>query len=174
MPGEGPLTEEEKETVRIFEWADRYLPRPDQANLIKNRLLNDETVKVLTSVWIEVVFTRKRAERVAILSLLQIPEAHITDDLVERYPDLLNRSMGGVVELICVPGADVPIALVSFKPMQATVNICLFKQVVANSRCTNGRRYCYAQWATTRKSFRKMNGCCSCAACCPSSRRART
>lgn len=126
VPGEGPLTEEE--TARIFEWADRYLPRPDQANAIRNRLYEGETVKVLTSVRVEVVLTRKRAERVAILSLLQIPEAHITGELVEKYPGLLNQGLWGVVDLVHIPGADPPIALVSFKPMQATVNIRLFKE----------------------------------------------
>ncbi len=121
-PGEGPLSQQD--ASRVLEWADRYLPRPEDANTIKNRLLNGETVKALTSVQVEVVLNRRRQERVAKMSLLQIFDAHISDGLVDRYSDLLNQGMWGVVEIINTP--DGP-AVANFKPMQAVVNLELFK-----------------------------------------------
>src|SRR5690606_28375587 len=48
VPGEGPLSE--TEAARVQAWANKYIPAPDQANIIKNRLMNGEIVKVLTPV----------------------------------------------------------------------------------------------------------------------------
>jgi ATP-dependent Lon protease len=128
VPGMGNLTTED--TAKVLQWADRYLPRPEDANAIKHRLLNGDTVKVLTSVQVDVVLNRNRRERVAKMSLLQIPDAQIADKLVENYPDLLNQGLWGVVELISAPETDdgPPIVVVNFKPMQATVNLDLFKE----------------------------------------------
>lgn len=123
VPGTGELTSED--TTRLFHWADRYLPRPEDSNAIKNRLLNGETVKVLTPVQVDVVLNRSRQERVAKLSLLQIADAQIADGLVENYPDLLNHGLWGVVELINTPAGP---AVVGFKPMQATVGLNMFKE----------------------------------------------
>lgn len=127
-PGTGELSPED--ASRVFRWVERYLPRPEDTAAIKNRLYNDEVVKVLTSVQVDVVLTRSRQERVARLSLLQIPEAQIADGLVEKYPDLLNQGLWGVVELIRSPEMieGPPIVIVNFKPMQATVNLDLYKE----------------------------------------------
>lgn len=132
-PGIGELTEED--ASKIHKWADRYLPRPEDANIVKHRLLNNEIVKVLTSVQVEIVLNRRRQERVAKLSLLQIADAHISDGLVDSYPDLLNQGMWGVVELINTPEGP---AVAGFKPMQATVNLDLFKEV--------RREFSLSQW----------------------------
>ncbi len=128
VPGTGELTAED--TAKVLQWADRYLPRPEDTIAIKNRLLNGEAVKVLTSVQVDVVLNRNRRERVAKMSLLQIPDAQIADGLVEKYPDLLNQGLWGVVELISTPEASdgPPVAVVNFRPMQATVNLELFKE----------------------------------------------
>jgi len=123
VPGTGELSAEE--AAKVFQWADRFLPRPEDANIIKNRLLNGETVRVLTPVQVDVVLNRSRQERIAKLSLLQIPDAQIADGLVEKYPDLLNHGLWGVVELINTPTGP---AVVNFKPMQATVGLNLFKE----------------------------------------------
>jgi len=127
VPGTGELTAED--TAKVLRWADRYLPRPEDATAIKNRLLNGEVVKVLTSVQVDVVLNRTRRERVAKMSLLQLPDAQIADWLVEKYPDLLNQGLWGVTELTNAPdtGDGPPVAVVNFKPMQATVNLELFK-----------------------------------------------
>lgn len=54
VPGDGPVTSTELE--KIQNWADRFLPLPDESKVIKNRLLNGEVVKVLTPVEVEIVF----------------------------------------------------------------------------------------------------------------------
>lgn len=123
-PVTGDNTEKDA-SEKIHKWADKYLPRPEDANIIRNRLLNGETVKVLTSVQVEIVLNRRRQERVAKLSLLQISDAYISDDLVERYPALLNQGMWGVVTLMSTSNGP---AVADFKPMQATVNLELFKE----------------------------------------------
>ncbi len=122
-PGIGPLSQDDASSV--LRWADRFLPRPEDANLIKNRLLNGETVRVLTSVQVNVVLNRQRQERLAALSLLQISDAQISDSLVNQYPDLLNQGLWGVVDLVNTSGGP---AVAGFKPMQAVVDLNLYKE----------------------------------------------
>ncbi|MDT8898277.1 BREX system Lon protease-like protein BrxL [Thermanaerothrix sp. 4228-RoL] len=122
-PGEGKVTQEELD--KIQSWADRYLPLPNEANVIKNRLLNGEVIKILTPVEVEVVLTKQRKERVAQLKLLGLHEVYINDGIVEEFPDLLKQGMWGVTELIATKEG---VAIVSFKPMQAILNLELFKQ----------------------------------------------
>ncbi|GAP08700.1 predicted ATP-dependent Lon-type protease [Anaerolinea thermolimosa] len=122
-PGEGKVTQEELD--KIQSWADRYLPLPGESNIIKNRLLNGEVVKVLTPVEVEIVLTKRERERVAQLKLLGLHDVYISDGIVEEYPDLLKQGMWGVAELIATKEG---VAIVSFKPMQAVLNLELFKQ----------------------------------------------
>jgi ATP-dependent Lon protease len=123
VPGTGPLKPEE--AAKLQQWANRYIPGSGDANLIKNRLLNGEIVKVLTPVQVDVELTRRRRERVAKMSLLGISDAFISDGIVESYPDLLNQGMWGVVE---IANTKEGVALNSFRPMQATVNLELYKE----------------------------------------------
>jgi ATP-dependent Lon protease len=125
-PGDGELTEENASKVQ--QWANKFIPAPDDTNLIKNRLLDGEVVKVLTPVTVEVELTRRRQERVAKMSLLGIGDAFIADTMVQRYPDLLNQGMWGVVQLT---NTEEGVALDSFKPMQASVNLRLYKEARA-------------------------------------------
>jgi len=127
VPGEGTVTAEEME--RVQQWADRFIPIPGEANLIKNRLINGEIVKVLTPVEVEVRLTRHVRERVAQLKLLGLQDVHIPEVLLEQYPDLLKQGMWGVVEVIATREN---VAITSFKPMQASVNLNLFKQARYN------------------------------------------
>jgi ATP-dependent Lon protease len=122
-PGKGLLTQDQVNKIR--DWANRYLPGPEEAKVIQNRLLNGETVKALTSVEVDIELTRTRQDRSAQLKLLQISDALIADGIVEKYPDLLKQGMWGVVELISTPDG---VSLASFRPMQATINLKLFKQ----------------------------------------------
>ncbi len=122
-PGEGPVSPDE--LAKIQAWADRFLPLPEEANIIRNRLYNGEIVKVLTPVEVEIILTRHRRERVAQLKLLGLSEVAIADGIVEQYPDLLKQGMWGVVELT---DTQEGIALTSFKPMQASVNLELYKE----------------------------------------------
>lgn len=122
-PGEGPVTRAELEKIQA--WADRFLPLPDESKIFKNRLLNGEVVKVLTPVEVEIILTKRAKERIAQLKLLGLHEVNINDGIVESHPDLLKQGMWGVVELT---DTEEGIALTSFKPMQASVNLELFKE----------------------------------------------
>ena len=121
-PGSGPLTREESE--KLQRWVDRFIPGPGDGNSIKNRLMAGEIVKVLTNVQVEIELSRKRQDRVAVTKLLGITDAYINDGLIEQYPDLLNQGMWGVVELVNTPDG---VVLDSFRPMQATVDLTLYK-----------------------------------------------
>lgn len=122
-PGTGPLTPEDADKVQ--EWASRAIPGPDDQNLIKAKLLRGETVKILNPVQVEVQLKRNRQEQLAKLSLLGIGDAYIGDEIVKRFPDLLKQGMWGIVELVNSPEG---VAIVSFHPMQASVNRELFKE----------------------------------------------
>jgi len=122
-PGDGELSPEEAR--RILEWANKYIPAPGESNVIKNRLLNGEVVKVLTPLNVEVVLTRKRQGRAAIMSLLGIGDAFIPDAIVESNKDLLNQGMWGIVVLV---NTEDGVVVENFKPMQATVNLDLYKE----------------------------------------------
>jgi len=122
-PGEGLISPEE--SIKIKAWADRFLPLPDEAKVIKNRLLNGEVVKVLTPVEVEITITRRVKERTAQLKLLGLSDVHIADGIVDDYPELLKQGMWGVVELV---DTQEGVALASFKPMQASVNLDIFKE----------------------------------------------
>lgn len=123
VPGQGLLSPEDASKIQL--WAQRFIPGPGDSNLVKNRLLDGEIVKVLTSVQVDVELTRRRQERVAKMSLLGISDAFIADSIVQTYPDLLNQGMWGVVE---ITNTDDGVSVSSFKPMQATVNLQLFKE----------------------------------------------
>ena len=123
VPGDGPLTSAEADRVQT--WADKYIPGPGDANQLKSRLIDGEILKILTVVQVDVVLTRKRQEKVAKMSLLGIGDAHIADSLVQQYPDLLNQGMWGVVELI---NTQEGVAINTFRPMQASVNLKLYKE----------------------------------------------
>jgi ATP-dependent Lon protease len=122
-PGEGSVTSDELNKIQA--WADRFLPLPDEAKVIRNRLLNGEVVKALTPVEVEIILTKRVKERVAELKLLGLPEVQINDGIVEAHRDLLKQGMWGVVELT---DTQEGIALISFKPMQASINLEIFKE----------------------------------------------
>jgi len=122
-PGNEELTKEK--INKIQEWTDRYLPGPEDANSIKNRLYNGETIKVLTSMQVEVELRRNKKDRVAKLTLLQIFDGLIGDGIVEKYQDLLSYGMWGVAELM---NTSAGVEVVSFKPMQAIFNLDLYKK----------------------------------------------
>lgn len=134
VPGNGPL--KPSEAAKVQQWASRFIPGPADTNLIKNRLLDGEIVKVLTPVQVEVELTRRRQERVAKMALLGISDAFINDAIVQQYPDLLNQGMWGVVE---IANTQEGVALNSFKPMQATVNLALYKEARGQFNLTEWR-----------------------------------
>jgi ATP-dependent Lon protease len=121
VPGRGELTEEEARKVR--EWAEKYVPGPNDQQIIKHRLLQGEVIKVLTPIQVEVSLAR--ATRSAKLRLLGIEDAAISDELPTRYPDLLRQGMWGVVELLSTGDG---VAIQSFRPMQASLDLGLYKE----------------------------------------------
>lgn len=124
VPGVGPLTPEEAH--RVQEWAKRVIPGPNEQNVIKHRIAQGETVRILTPVQAEVDLGRtKKAPYFARLALLGIDEAAIPNELLNQYPDLLRQGLWGVTEIGRL--SDGP-AILSFKPMQASVNLDLFKE----------------------------------------------
>ncbi len=126
VPGQGPITPED--VAKVQEWAGRNIPGADDQNVIKDRLLRGEVVKVLTPVQVEITLKRSKQERVAKLSLLGINDAFIPDEIVSSYPALLKEGMWGVTELM---NTDEGVSLARFKPMQAAVNLDLYKKARA-------------------------------------------
>lgn len=122
VPGVGPLTQEE--INKVTDWARRVLPGPGDQNIIKHRIAQGETVKVLTAVQAEIKLKANREPvRFVKMGLLGIDDASVTDALLNQYPDLLRQGMWGVAEVAQLTSGP---ALLSFRPMQATVNLKLF------------------------------------------------
>ncbi len=128
-PGTGELTKEEID--RIVTWADKFIPGPKESQAINNRLYNGETVKVLNPLEAEIILWKKHKGKViegkfGILKLLNMHIIFMDSNLVDLYPELLYEGMWGLVELGL--GGENDYYLKSFQPMQATVDIELFKQ----------------------------------------------
>jgi len=123
VPGTGPLTQDEASKVQA--WASRRIPNSGDQEVIKYRLVQGETVKVLTPVQAEVRLRRGSSETVAELRLLGLDEVLIGDDLLQEYPDLLKQGMWGVTEVVNTCSG---VAITTFHPMQAIVNLELYKQ----------------------------------------------
>lgn len=124
VPGQGELSQEE--ATKVLEWAARVIPGPSEQHIIKHKLAQGQAVKVLTPLQAEILLKKgKEPERLAQLSLLGISDAYISDALLEEHPDLLRQGMWGVVELGALKDG---VAVLSFKPMQATVNLPMFKE----------------------------------------------
>lgn len=122
VPGFGHITPEQQ--TKIAQWADRFLPRVSDQQIIKHRLLSGESIKVLTPIRVEVKLLKRGPVRLAQLPLLGIDDAQISTELLDAYPDLLRQGMWGVVELAHLSEG---VVVVSFSPMQSTVDIGLFK-----------------------------------------------
>lgn len=123
VPGDGPLTSAEAEKVNA--WAARAIPRPDDQSLIRDRLLSGDTVKVLTPLQVDVILSRNNQDRVGKLSLLGIMDALVPDELTKRFPELLRGGMWGITELV---NTENGVVIANFKPMQATVDLSVWKQ----------------------------------------------
>ena len=123
VPGVGALTHDEADKVQT--WATQRIPGSGEQEVIKYRLVQGETVKVLTPVQTEVRLRRGSSEIAAELSLLGLDDVLIGNDLLQAYPDLLKQGMWGVTELVNTSNG---VAITTFRPMQATVNLDLYKQ----------------------------------------------
>jgi ATP-dependent Lon protease len=122
VPGLGELRPDE--ASRVGEWAAKFIPAPNDQQVIKHRLINGETVKILTPVQVEIRLKGGQGQRVARMSLIGIEDAIIPDEFVTAFPDLLRQGMWGVVEISQLSDG---VTLVGFRPMQASVDLGLFK-----------------------------------------------
>ncbi|WP_192822481.1 BREX system Lon protease-like protein BrxL [Rufibacter sp. LB8] len=119
VPGHGELSSADANKVQ--EWASRVIPKADEGNAIRNRLLAGERVKILTRVQIDVTLGQTKAVRNARLALIGIFDGRIGEDIIKQNPQLLNHGMWGVVELVYLTGQGVVIT--NFRPMQADANL---------------------------------------------------
>jgi ATP-dependent Lon protease len=123
VPGVGGLSQAECDKVQ--KWAELKIPGPGDQQIVKYRLSLGDTVKVLTPVQVEVKLRKDVIEKFAKLTLLGLDDVYISDDIIEQYPDLLRQGIWGVAELVHTSSG---VIIQSFKPMQATFNLELYKK----------------------------------------------
>ena len=124
VPGYGPLSTEDAKTIN--DWAATNIPVPTDQEVVKHRLSQGDTVRVLTPVRVEVRLRRnKDIEKLATLSFLGINDAYIDDATINAHQDLLRQGMWAVVDLVRHQHG---IAIVRFRPMQAQLNLDMYKQ----------------------------------------------
>ncbi len=123
VPGEGPLIQAELD--RITDWTGKYVPISGDQNVVKHKLSRGEVVRVLTPIHVEIQEKKGALSPVAKLDLLGIDNGLIPDHIVTANQDLLRQGMWGVAELSQMSEG---VTILSFKPMQASVSLDLFKQ----------------------------------------------
>jgi len=124
IPGTGEVTPEE--AAKVLQWASCNIPGPREQQVVKYRLSEGESVRVLTPIEVEIRLDKKgQSERLAQLKLLGLEDVDIPSEMLDAYPDLLRQGMWGVIELVHTSAG---LAITSFKPMQATVNLELYKR----------------------------------------------
>lgn len=124
VPGNGELPQQEAD--KVLRWAATNIPGPSEQQVIKHRLSEGESVKALTPVEVEVRLDRKgQFHRLAQLKLLGLADVEISSEFLDTYPDLLRQGMWGVVDLAHILSG---VSIVSFRPMQAVVNLDLYKR----------------------------------------------
>ncbi len=124
VPGMGDIKPEE--AAKVLQWVGTNIPGPGEQHVVKYRLSQGETVRALTPVEVEMTVNKKgQFRRLAQFKLLGLDDVEISTELLDSYPDLLRQGMWGVVELV---HETVGVTIKSFKPMQATVNLDLYKR----------------------------------------------
>lgn len=127
VPGQGLLTKDEAD--KVLSWTAERMPSTSDAVVIRHRVMSGEPVKILTPVQVEIVLPKnKPAERRANLPLLGIQQAHIASSLLDNYPDLMRQGMWGIAT---IEQTDQGPVVAGFKPMQAQVDLGLFKEARA-------------------------------------------
>src|SRR5262245_28951316 len=121
VPGEGPLTDEERVTLEQF--AEQMIPRRNEQNVYRNRLLTGDVVPVLSFMNVEVSLSRSTQDRFANIQALGFKDCWIADAIIDRNKDLLKHGMWGIIELI---GSKEGVRIAGFEPMQASVDLKQF------------------------------------------------
>lgn len=124
VPGDGVLSPQELETLGSF--TAQMIPRKNEENVYRNRLLTRETVSILAHMSVEVVISRNHEDRLAKIPVLGFNDCLIPDAIIEENENLLKQGMWGIVDLAAAKGGGVQI--IGFDPMQATVNLSAYKE----------------------------------------------
>ena len=124
VPGDNVLTEDELENLGNF--TRQMLPRRNEENVYRNRLMTRENVSILAHISVEVVITRNKEERLAKIPVLGFHDCIIPDALVEKNENLLKQGMWGIVEMSMAKSGGIQIT--DFEPMQASVNLRQFRE----------------------------------------------
>jgi ATP-dependent Lon protease len=124
VPGDGVLSPKELENLNSF--TAQMIPRKNEENVYKNRLLTRETVSILAHMSVEVVINRNKEDRMAKLPVLGFNDCLIPDAIIEDNENLLKQGMWGIVDLAAAKGGGIQI--VGFEPMQASVNLNAFRE----------------------------------------------
>jgi ATP-dependent Lon protease len=123
VPGVGPLSN--ADLAKVTAWSEKAIPPTRDANVMKHRLQTGQTLKALTHLIVEVQERQGQLRTLAKMKLLEIDTALIGQDILDANKDLLRQGMWGVVELVL---RDDGITVMSFRPMQATVDREMFKE----------------------------------------------
>jgi len=123
VPGEGVLTDEE--LAMLGQFTARMIPRKNEENVYRNRLLTRETVSILAHMNVEVMINRQNEDRFARIPVLGFNDCLIPDAIIEENENLLKQGMWGVVDLTASKGGGIQV--VGFEPMQASVNLDGFR-----------------------------------------------
>ena len=124
VPGDGILSAQELTNLGSF--TAQMIPRKNEENVYKNRLLTRENVSILAHMSVEVIITRNHEDRLAKLPVLGFNDCIIPDAIIEENENLLKQGMWGIVDLASAKGGGIQI--VGFEPMQASVNLAAYQE----------------------------------------------
>ena len=124
VPGDGVLSARELDELSNF--TGQMIPRKNEENVYRNRLITHETVSILAHLSVEDVITRNHQDRLAKLPVLGFHDLFIPDAILEENENLLKQGMWGIVEL--ASAQDGGAQIVGFEPMQASVNLAAYRE----------------------------------------------
>lgn len=126
---EGELTEESR--LKISSFVNKYLPQKGQKEEVKNKLLNMENVKLLDDY--SVAVNLKSGKRTLKIPFLDMTDAYISDEIVEKNKLLLTSGVWGVGDLFYIPPSSShdkgQVWMRDFKPFQVgSVDMDYYKE----------------------------------------------
>lgn len=130
---EGELTEESRNRISTF--VNKFLPLKGQKEEVKNRLLNMEDVKLLDDYSVSV--NLKNGNRTLKIPFLDLNDAYISEEIVNRNGLLLSSGVWGVADLFYVPPSDInekgQLWMRDFKPFQVgNIDLDYYKECRSN------------------------------------------
>ncbi|WP_425060963.1 hypothetical protein SCACP_17280 [Sporomusa carbonis] len=130
---DGELTEESRNKISAF--VNRFLPQKGQKEEVKHRLLNMENVKLLDDYSVSV--NLKSGKRTLKIPFLDMNDAFISDEIVDKNNLLLSSGVWGVADLFYVPPSSPnekgQLWMRDFKPFQVgSVDVDYYKECRTN------------------------------------------